>query len=92
MSPLSVQHYHHLTFHEACERLTNGDLPQIASVNNAHRAPEPMAQPPDAAWQAKARRVIDEARERLWSGQGRRALTYLREKRGLTDSSRKSIS
>ncbi|MBK8035354.1 MAG: hypothetical protein IPK17_38780 [Chloroflexi bacterium] len=35
-----------------------------------------MAQPPDAAWQAKARRIIDEAHDRLWSPEGQRAWGY----------------
>ena len=53
-----AQHYHQLTFHEACERLTNGVLSQTEILNRPHRTAEPMAQPPDAAWQAKARRII----------------------------------
>ena len=32
-----VQHYHQFTFHEACERLANGDLPQIENVTAARR-------------------------------------------------------
>lgn len=80
-----VQHYHNLTFQESCERLANGDLPQIESVNTARRTHEPMAQPPDAAWQAKARLVIDEARDRLWSPEGQRALGYLVWERGLSE-------
>ena len=80
-----VQHYHQLTFHEACERLTNGDLPQTEMLNRIHRTPEPMAQPPDAAWQGKARRIIDDARDRLWSPAGQRALGYLVWERGLSE-------
>jgi len=79
------QHYHKLTFHEACERLANGDLPQIESVNHTHRTPEPMAQPPDTAWQAKARHITEEARDRLWSPEGQRALGYLVWERGLSE-------
>lgn len=81
-----VQHYHQLTFHEACERLANDDLPQIETLHTVRRMPDPLAQPPDAAWRAKARRVIDEARERLWSPQGQRALGYLVRDRGLREN------
>ncbi len=31
----------------------------------SHRTPEPIAQPPNTEWQAKARHIIDEACERL---------------------------
>mgnify|MGYP001366494421 CR=1 FL=1 len=80
-----MQHYHQLTFHEACERLASGDLPHIETLNTLHRMPEPIAQPPDAAWQAKARHIIDEARERLWSPEGQRAWGYLVWERGLSE-------
>jgi DNA primase len=80
-----VQHYHQLTFHEACERLANGDLPQTEMLSRTHRAPEPMSQPPDAAWQAKARRIIDDAYDRLWSPEGQRALGYLVWERDLSE-------
>ncbi|MBE2272542.1 MAG: toprim domain-containing protein [Anaerolinea sp.] len=80
-----AQHYHQLTFYEACERLANGDLPQIETVNGACRVPESMAQPPDAAWQATARHIIDEACARLWSPEGQRAWGYLVWERGLSE-------
>ncbi len=44
-----------------------------------------MAQSPDSAWQAKARHIIDEACERLWSPEGHRAWGYLVWERGLSE-------
>ena len=81
-----AQHYHHLTFHEACERLANGDLPQTDTVSAARRTPEPVAQPPDPTWQVKARHIIDESCARLWSPEGQRAWGYLVWKRGLSEN------
>lgn len=80
-----VQHYHQLTFYEACERLADGDLPHTEIANRTRRILEPIAEPPDAAWQEKARRIIDDARKRLWSPEGQRALGYLLWERGLSE-------
>jgi len=80
-----VQHFHKLSFQEACARLGSGDLPQTEMLNRTHRTPEPMAQPPDAAWQAKARHIIKEACDRLWLPEGQRALGYLVWERGLSE-------
>ncbi|MBW4438476.1 MAG: hypothetical protein KME04_15150 [Pleurocapsa minor GSE-CHR-MK-17-07R] len=80
-----VQHYHQLTFQEACERLAMGDLPRTEALSRKQRPPEPLAQPPDVEWQAKARSIIDDARDRLWSAEGQRALGYLVWERGLSE-------
>jgi len=45
-----------------------------------------MAQPPGGEWQAKARRIMDEARERLWSPDGQRAWGYRIWERGLSEN------
>ena len=78
-----VQHFHKLSFQEACARLGSGDLPQAAP--RPTRIPESNAQPPDESWQHAARHIVEKAQERLWSPAGGRALAYLRWGRGLND-------
>jgi DNA primase len=80
-----VQHYHQLSFQQACEWLARGDLPQVASGRTERHVPEPMAQPPDEQWQAKAWRIIVEAHDRLCSAEGQRARGYLAWERGLNE-------
>lgn len=78
--------YHHLSFQQSCERLSAGDLPHTAE-RLLHPKPEPesRSEPPNEKWQKVARRIADQASDRLWSLEGRRALAYLRTKRGLSE-------
>ena len=81
-----LQEYHHLTFRDACERLTSGDLPQIRRIER----PEPpeiimRSEPPDAEWQQAAKQVAITAMHTLWGKAGRRAWHYLETVRGLTE-------
>ena len=78
-----VQHFHKLSFQEACARLGSGDLPQASP--RPTRALESSAQPPDERWQHAAWRIVEKAQERLWAPEGERALAYLRWGRGLND-------
>src|SRR5262249_50080315 len=61
------------------------------AVDAPSRPPTPRTSPPGndapppAAWQARARAVIAQAIECLWSDVGPAALAYLQEQRGLTD-------
>lgn len=80
-----MMHYHSLGFHAACERLAHGDIPRTNVRFRQAPMPEPISEPPDAAWQRSARRIAQQAADFLWQPQGRRALDYLRNKRGLTD-------
>ena len=78
-------------FKTACERLgvvleREGRTASPAAASKpAPARPVPRAAPPNPAWQARARAFLEQAEHTLWSEAGRRALAYLREKRGLTD-------
>lgn len=80
-----LMRYHGLSFRTACERLASGSPIYHAAVVHPVRREEPLAQPPDEQWQKVARRIADAAADRLWSRQGRRALRYLKEVRGLQE-------
>ncbi|MBZ0277637.1 MAG: toprim domain-containing protein [Anaerolineae bacterium] len=81
-----MQVYHQLSFHEACERLTSGDLPQMKQLQIS-RQPEsaPDSGPPDDDWQRAAREVARIAMDILWGKEGKRAWAYLETERGLTE-------
>ena len=81
-----LMRYHQLSFQQACERLAAGDLPHTAE-RLLHPEPEPesRSEPPDEKWQKVARRIADQAADRLWRSEGRRALDYLKTKRGLSE-------
>ncbi|MBI1256410.1 MAG: hypothetical protein GC204_02965 [Chloroflexi bacterium] len=78
--------YHDFTFPAACEYLTHGDLPRTRQIERAAPQLEPRSEPPSTAWQTTAQQIADQAVERLWSSEGRRALTYLRTERGLDEA------
>ncbi len=78
-----MQAYHHLAFHEACERLVSGDLPKLAQPQ--FQKPVPDSEPPDDDWQRAAREVACIAMDALWSREGKRAWDYLETERGLTE-------
>lgn len=80
-----MQVYHQLSFHEACERLTSGDLPKLAQSQSQQPEPTPDSEPPDAAWQVAAREVARIAMDTLWGKEGKRAWDYLATERGLTE-------
>jgi DNA primase len=80
-----MMRYHDLGFQAACEQLVHGDLPRTNVRLHKTPTPEPISEPPDAAWQKSAKRIAEQAADFLWQPQGRRALDYLRNKRGLTD-------
>lgn len=81
--------FHNLTFAEACQRLTGeapaASRPASRPVDLARR-PEPSGvttDPPPEQWQQSARAVITDAYNRLWDRDGKPALRYLIEGRGL---------
>ena len=80
-----MMRYHGLGFQAACEQLAHGDLPRTKVRHHKTPTPEPISEPPDAAWQKTAKGVTLQAVDDLWQPQGQRALDYLRNKRGLTD-------
>ena len=82
-----VMRYHDLGFQAACERLAHGDLPRTNVHLHQTPTPDPISEPPDAAWQRSAKHIAEQAEDYLWQPQGQRALDYLRNKRGLTDES-----
>lgn len=81
-----LQQYHNMTFHDACERLSGGQLPervqpQRPPPKKAHSA----SQQPDKVWQEAARKVMTAAMYTLWSKEGKRAWHYLKQ-RGLNET------
>ncbi len=81
-----AQRYHELSFQQACEHLASGDLP-YTTERVLHSEPElvPRSEPPDEKWQKIASRIAEQATDRLWRSEGRRALAYLKAKRGLSE-------
>src|SRR5262245_37422037 len=80
-----LMRYHQLSFHQACGRLADGDLPQIEkTLSSVDHRPEAYSEPPDERWQKAARRIAEQATDCLWRSEGRRALDYLKLKRGLS--------
>ena len=80
-----MMRYHDLGFQDACEQLAHGDIPRTSVRLHQAPIPEPISEPPNEAWQKTARRIAEQATDDLWRPQGKRALAYLRNKRGLTD-------
>lgn len=81
-----LQEYHHLSFQEACEQLSSGDLRQREPVNRfQNEKTPPLSEPPDAGWQRSARTIAALAMDTLWGREGRRAWRYLGTDRGLTE-------
>ncbi|MEO8392922.1 MAG: CHC2 zinc finger domain-containing protein [Chloroflexota bacterium] len=81
-----VQRYDGLSFQQACETLAAGDLPYTAEpLLHPEPESESRSEPPDEKWQKVARQIADQAADRLWCSEGRRALAYLQKKRGLSD-------
>lgn len=78
------------SFEQVCKNLNGGELQPGALKNAGDHTPNdpanratPPYTAPDLEWQAKARELVDEYADRLWSGEGEWALAYLRH-RGLT--------
>jgi DNA primase len=81
-----LMRYHRLSFRHACESLAVGNLPYTLQpiVRSKPEAPS-RSEPPGEKWQKVARRIVEQAEERLWRSEGRRALAYLKNKRGLSE-------
>ncbi len=78
--------YHQLSFQQACERLAAGNLPRSSKpILREEPRTGPRSEPPNEAWQKIARRIAEQAADRLWHSEGRRALDYLKTKRGLSE-------
>lgn len=75
-----------LTFQEACRELgayEQSNPTQRRAYTQPRPETESPAEPPDHEWQTAAVRLIDQAENTLWSKEGRAALDYLQQKRGL---------
>lgn len=82
-----LMEYHNLSFQEACERLSSGDLPKLQQPIHPSRNRVPaLSEPPDADWRTRAEEIVKQAENDLWGEQGKRALRYLKAQRGLTES------
>lgn len=83
-----MQHYHHMTFAEACDALARGmtwtpQRQQREVKPEPKREQYPLAEPPNPEWQAAARSIAERAAKTLFSDRGKRAMRYLTEQRGL---------
>lgn len=79
--------WHNLSFQEACERLSSGDLPKLQQPIHTSKNRVPvLSEPPDAEWRSRAEDIVKQAEVNLWGEQGTRALHYLKEQRGLTET------
>ena len=82
-----LMEYHNLSFQEACERLSSGDLPKLEQPIHPSRNRVPaISEPPDIDWRSRAEEIMKQAELNLWGEQGERALHYLKEQRGLTET------
>ncbi len=81
-----VQCYHELSFQQACEKLAVGDVSfRVQPILLPESEPEARSEPPGGKWQTVAGRITEQARDRLWRIEGRYALEYLKNKRGLSE-------
>lgn len=81
-----LQEYHRLSFQEACQHLSSGDLPQLDHPRRSQRPrSQPLSEPPDADWQRATEKVAYQAMDTLWGREGKRAWHYLEVQRGLTE-------
>lgn len=83
-----LMEYHNVSFHEACERLSSGDLPRLQQplhTTSKGRVPV-LSEPPDTEWRSRAEEIVKHAELNLWGEQGERALYYLKDQRGLTET------
>lgn len=85
-----IMAYHKMGFSEACHHITGGNPIQYTGKHKP-KPPRPKpgeepAQPPAREWQQKARKVVSIAEANLWSDEGKRAMSYLKEQRGLTEA------
>lgn len=83
-----LQEYRGLSFQEACERLSVGDLPQLDQSRRSSQPKiqgQPVSEPPSEKWQQAAREVAYIAMNILWGKEGKRAWEYLRKQRGLSE-------
>jgi DNA primase len=63
-----------------------GNLPHTAErLLQPEPEPESRSEPPNETWQKVARRIADQASDRLWRSEGRHALAYLKTRRGLSE-------
>lgn len=73
-----VQRLYQCGYHEACRYLMNGPI-LLSSLKPATLKIEKYAMP-DEVWQSRARALVDECANRLWSRKGQEALRYLRSR------------
>lgn len=73
-----------LPFREACERLS-AETYRLQSPAPLRQAVPEHDQPPGDAWQNAAWALVEAAEANLWDPVGARVLSYLHNKRGLTD-------
>jgi hypothetical protein len=84
-----LQRLHGMAFTEAKKHLIERYIGNGVVTQDAPPRPKPAArpaeqsQPPSEEWQFKAARVIDYAQDKLWGKDGGKAMSYLRNQRGL---------
>ena len=81
-----LQEYHHVSFQEACELLSLGDIPHATQPRiSLQSTSQPLSEPPVNTWQESAQKIAYRAMDTLWGKEGKRAWHYLEEERGLTE-------
>ena len=85
-----------MTFKEACSYLGR-EITHTPSLAGRKGPGRPKWEPrvtmtPTDMWQAKARRLVDDAVHHLWSAQGKKTLDFLKTERGLTEATIKKFS
>jgi len=91
-----LRDYRRMTYPEACQYLGR-ELAQRPPGGSGRPAGKPAWEPrtcsaPGDLWQAKARRLVDEAVYHLWAPPGAAMLSYLCETKGLTGDTIKEFS
>lgn len=78
-----MRDYHHIGYHEACERL---DIDPGSQYSGPRSRNVPIGDtPPSDAWQTRAKEFCEAAKNTLWTDTGLAAREYLHQVRGLTD-------
>src|SRR5690606_8054858 len=74
-----LMEYYNLSFQEACERLSSGDLPKLQQpINKSKNRVPVLSEPPEADWRTRAEEIVKQAESNLWGEEGKRALNYLK--------------
>ena len=72
-------------FITACKALAGDSLPTTDTRRPTQTPAKPAYRPPETIWQESAQKALEICQANLWGDPGKRALPWLREKRGFSD-------